>query len=186
MASCSAVSNCGSSPCSPPSGGRRVAPVPPQAANLTRLARDRRGNARSGRRNRRLDRTKEHGLARIACCRADHSTATVFHPMVGGTANAPHTEILTVPRDVTCREDQARASGPRRVPRHCAHAHRPRPTSVTVVGVDGPRRHSRSSRTSSTSPSIAWQRSKPFGGREPNDPAASVLPEPDVACKNVI
>jgi hypothetical protein len=39
LASCSARSNCGSSPCSPASG-LRVAAVPPRAANLTGLARD--------------------------------------------------------------------------------------------------------------------------------------------------
>jgi hypothetical protein len=42
-----------------PKPGLRVAPVPPKAADLTRLARGRRDNGRSGRRNRRFDRTKE-------------------------------------------------------------------------------------------------------------------------------
>jgi hypothetical protein len=51
-----------------PQQGLRVAPVPPKPADLTRLAHGRRGNGRSGRRNRRFGRTKEqpsppHGLA---------------------------------------------------------------------------------------------------------------------------
>jgi hypothetical protein len=72
-----------------------VAPVPPQAANLTGLVRDRRGNGRSGRRNRRCDRTKEHGSASASpSCPADYSPDTVMRPMVGETANASHTEIL--------------------------------------------------------------------------------------------
>ena len=103
-----------------PKGGLRVAPVPPQAANLTELTRGRQANARSGRRNRRLDRTKEHGLARIATCCADHSIATVFCPMVGETPYASHTEIRTVPsrachdgrtRQLPARPDRAGRRG---------------------------------------------------------------------------
>jgi hypothetical protein len=48
----------------PRSGGLCGAPVQPQAANLTGLARDAGGMTRSGRRNRRFDRTKEHRQAR--------------------------------------------------------------------------------------------------------------------------
>jgi hypothetical protein len=80
-----------------PKRGLRVAPVPPKAADLTRLARGCRDNGRSGRRNRRFDRTKEPGLVSIATCRPDYSTATVFCPMVGETACASHTEIRTLP-----------------------------------------------------------------------------------------
>jgi hypothetical protein len=47
-----------------PKRGLRVAPVPPKAADLTRPARGRRDNGRSGRRNRRFDRTKEQPRAR--------------------------------------------------------------------------------------------------------------------------
>ncbi len=59
VASCSAVSNCGSSPSSPPRRGCAWLRSRRCAANLTGLARDRRGYGRSERRNRRLDRTKE-------------------------------------------------------------------------------------------------------------------------------
>jgi hypothetical protein len=48
-----------------PKRGLCVAPVPPQAANLTGLVRDRRYDGRSGRRNRRCDRTKEQRSASI-------------------------------------------------------------------------------------------------------------------------
>lgn len=65
MASCLALSNRGVLAMLAPKWGLCVAPVPPQAADLTRLARGCRVGARSGRRNRRFDQTKErcYGLA---------------------------------------------------------------------------------------------------------------------------
>ena len=107
-----------------PKRGLRVAPVPPKAADLTRPARGRRDNGRSGRRNRRFDRTKEQPRARRGLavtiirrlqsitqwwatlhkrrtswpCRHDHPSLTVDHPMVGETAQASHTEIRTLPK----------------------------------------------------------------------------------------
>ena len=47
-----------------PKRGLRVAPVPPKTADLTRPTRGRQDNRRSGRRNRRFDRTKEQSHAR--------------------------------------------------------------------------------------------------------------------------
>jgi hypothetical protein len=82
-----------------PKRGLRVAPVPPQAAHLTGLARDCPENGRSGRRNRCFDRTKEHGLSRTWTCRVGKDPVTVAHPMVGETENASHTEILTLPQN---------------------------------------------------------------------------------------
>ena len=78
--------------------GLRVAPVPPKAADLTRLPRGRRDIGRSGRRNRRFGQTKEQpraprGLAATIVCRLQSS-----HPMVGETEHASHTEIRTLPR----------------------------------------------------------------------------------------
>ena len=58
----------------------------------------RQGDLRSGRRNRRLDRTKEQMRARIVTCRHGHPPITVAHPKVGETAKASHTEIRTLPR----------------------------------------------------------------------------------------
>ena len=79
-----------------PKGGLRVAPVPPKTADLTRPARGRRDNGRSGRRNRRFDRTKEQPRTSWPC-RHHHPSLTVYHPMVGETENASHTEIRTLP-----------------------------------------------------------------------------------------
>jgi hypothetical protein len=59
----------------------------------------RQGDIRSGRRNRRLDRTKEQMRAHIPPCRHDHPSLTVGHPMVGETEPASHTEIRTLPRE---------------------------------------------------------------------------------------
>ena len=56
-----------------------------------------RRNARSGRRNRCFDRTKEHGSASIRACRGGRSLDTVTCPIGGETENASHTEILTLP-----------------------------------------------------------------------------------------
>ena len=57
-----------------------------------------RRNARSGRRNRCFDRTKEHGSASIRACRGGRSLDTVTCPIGGETENASHTEILTLPK----------------------------------------------------------------------------------------
>ncbi len=76
----------------------RVAPVPPKTADLTRLARGRRNNGRSGRRNRRFDRTKEQPRA-SGPCRHDRPSIPVVHPIVGETDQASHTEIRTTPRE---------------------------------------------------------------------------------------
>ena len=79
-----------------PKRGLRVAPVPPKTADLTRLTRGRRDDGRSGRRNRRCDRTKER--TRLASpCRHHHPSITVVHPMVGETEQTSHTEIRTLP-----------------------------------------------------------------------------------------
>jgi len=56
-----------------------------------------RRNARSGRRNRCFDRTKEHGSASIRACRGGRSLDIVTCPIGGETENASHTEILTLP-----------------------------------------------------------------------------------------
>src|ERR1700722_2356031 len=75
-----AVTNRGSSPCSPPKRGLRVAPVPPKSADWTPPTRDRPDNGRSGRRNRRFDRTKEQpgskhpGLAATITCHLQSAT----------------------------------------------------------------------------------------------------------------
>jgi hypothetical protein len=79
-----------------PQRGLRVAPVPPKTADLTRPARGRRDNGRSGRRNRRFDRTKEQPRTSWPC-RHGYSSLTVRHPMVGETEHASHTEIRTLP-----------------------------------------------------------------------------------------
>jgi hypothetical protein len=83
MASCSAPSNCGSSPCSPPSGGCAWLRSRRCASNLTGHARDRLENARSGRRNRRLDRTKEHRSASITRLHAASSNGYHHLPNTG-------------------------------------------------------------------------------------------------------
>ncbi len=97
MASCSARSNCGSSPCSPPSGGCARLRSRRCAANLTGLARDCPGNGRSGRRNRRLDRTKEHPPARTTRLPTRSTSGYKHLPSAGKTMNASHTEIPTGP-----------------------------------------------------------------------------------------
>ena len=74
MARCSARSNCGSSPCSPPSRDCAWLRSRLKAANLTGLARGCPGNGRSGRRNRHLGQTKEHLSARINACRQGQPT----------------------------------------------------------------------------------------------------------------
>src|SRR6185312_15048177 len=79
-----------------PKRGLRVAPVPPKTADLTRPARGRRDNGRSGRRNRRFDRTKEQ-LRVSSPCRHEHPSPNVGRPMVGETDHASHTEIRTLP-----------------------------------------------------------------------------------------
>src|SRR6202790_3435596 len=79
-----------------PKRGLRVAPVPPKTADLTRPARGRRDNGRSGRRNTCFDRTKEQSRTSWPC-RHDRSSLTVRHPMVGETEHASHTEIRTLP-----------------------------------------------------------------------------------------
>ena len=65
--------------------GLRVAPVPPQAADLTQPERGRRNDAKSGRRNRRFNRTKERSRTSVWPCRLDHTSLTVGRPMVGET-----------------------------------------------------------------------------------------------------
>jgi hypothetical protein len=52
-----------------------------------------RRNARSGRRNRCFDRTKEHGSASIRACRGGRSLDTVTCPIGGETENASHGTI---------------------------------------------------------------------------------------------
>jgi hypothetical protein len=79
-----------------PKQGLRVAPVPPKSADLTRPPRGRLDNGRSGRRNRRFDRTKEQPRTSSPCGH-DHPSLTVVHPMVGQTEHASHTEIRTLP-----------------------------------------------------------------------------------------
>src|SRR5665213_1449656 len=79
-----------------PKRGLRVAPVPPKPADLTRPPRGHLDNGRSGRRNRRFDRTKEQPRASAPCCYG-HPPITVVHPMVGETDQASHTEIRTLP-----------------------------------------------------------------------------------------
>jgi hypothetical protein len=69
-----------------------------------------RRNVRSGRRNRCLDRTREHGSA----CRIGHALDTVTCPTGGETENASHTEILTIPwrRVDSAAHAQTEAKGP--------------------------------------------------------------------------
>src|SRR5258708_9433451 len=52
---------------------------------------------RGGRRNRRLERTKEQTGAHIPPCPHEHRSFTVGHPMVGETEHASHTEFRTLP-----------------------------------------------------------------------------------------
>ena len=75
----------------------RVAPVPPQAADLTRPARVAPGNARSGRRNSRCNRTKEQIRPSIQPCCHDHPSHTVVRPMGVRLNYASHTEIRILP-----------------------------------------------------------------------------------------
>ena len=75
----------------------RVAPVPPQAADLTRPARVAPGNAKSGRRNRRRNRTKEQIRPSIQPWRHDHPSHTVVRPMGVRLNYASHTEIRILP-----------------------------------------------------------------------------------------
>jgi len=97
VAACSARSNCGSSPCSPPSGGCAWLRSSRYAANLTGPARDCLQSGRSGRRNSRLDRTKEHLSDIIKRLQTEVSTEYSHAPSAAETINASHTEILTVP-----------------------------------------------------------------------------------------
>ena len=73
---------------------------PAEDGGFDTARRGRQGDIRSGRRNRRLDRTKEQMRARILPCRHDHPSLTVGHPMVGETEHASHTEIRTLPAQV--------------------------------------------------------------------------------------
>jgi hypothetical protein len=69
-------------------------------------------------------------------------------------------------RDVTCREDQARA--------HAGHAPQVLAAFATPHSRSSDGLAIRSLRISSTSPSTAWRQSRqsrPSEGREPNDPA---------------
>ena len=97
MASCSCLSNCGSSPCSPPSGGCAWLRSRRYATNLTRPARDCRRIGRSGRRNRRFVEPRNMDQHPKSTCRVDHEPDTVACPMVGETENASHTENPTLP-----------------------------------------------------------------------------------------
>jgi hypothetical protein len=67
------------------------------AANLTGLARDRPENARSGRRNSRLEQTNEHLSEGISACRPRCPPNTLTRPARAKPIDASHTEILTVP-----------------------------------------------------------------------------------------
>ena len=71
------------------------------AANLTGLARDRPENARSGRRNSRLDQTNEHLSEGIRACRPQCPPNTLARTARAKPINASHTEILTVPDGLT-------------------------------------------------------------------------------------
>src|SRR4051812_39307965 len=96
MAPCSAVTNRGSSPCPPPSGGGAWLRSRRKRRFDTACA-PRPDNARSGRRNRRFNRTKEQprtavGLA-VTITRPIHSFAQWWVRL----NCAPHTEIRTSP-----------------------------------------------------------------------------------------
>ena len=71
------------------------------AANLTGLARDCRGDGRSGRRNRRFDRTKKHPLVGITRLPARSTRSYKYTPRAGATMNVPHTEMLIGPFQVS-------------------------------------------------------------------------------------
>ena len=84
----------------------RVAPVPPQAADLTRPPRAARtmpgrdeGTGAS------IEPRNNHEQAFWPCCH-HHSSRTVGHPMVGETEQASHTEIRTLPYDVADPENR--------------------------------------------------------------------------------
>src|SRR5665213_181629 len=69
------------------------------AANLTGLARDCLKNARSGRGNRCLDRTKEHPTDNSKRLQTGMSTRYSYTSSADETINASHTEILTAPAE---------------------------------------------------------------------------------------
>ena len=103
MASCSALSNCGSSPCSP-QAGLRVAPVPPQTrrigqglrATAVKMAGRDEGTGVLSNQGTWLSKQNHP-------CRVVHEPDTVACPMVGETENASHTEKLTLP---LCARDE--------------------------------------------------------------------------------
>lgn len=66
-------------------------------------------------------------------------------------------------RDVTCREDHARA--------HAGHAPQCSQLAATLPSRSYDGSASRWSKASSTSPNTDWLPSRPSGGGEPNDPA---------------
>ena len=88
----------------PRGAARGSGPAAEEAANLTGLARDCPGNGRSGRRNRRLDRTKEHLSESIKRLQTGVSTRYSYTSSAGETINASHTEILTGPGEVPTRQ----------------------------------------------------------------------------------
>ena len=118
-----------------PKRGLRVAPVPPKTADLTRPAHGGRDNGRSGRRNRRFDRTKEQSRTSWPC-RYDLSSLTVRHPMVGETEHASHTEIRTLPcAGVFLQPAASRQRGPgvAATPRHNRAGDRQRPVCLPTA-----------------------------------------------------
>src|SRR5487761_2432916 len=80
-----------------PSGGCAWLRSRRYASNLTGLARDCPGHGRSGRRKRRLDRTKEHSPGRITRLPTPSTRGYKHLPSAGKMMNAPHTEMLTGP-----------------------------------------------------------------------------------------
>ena len=97
LASCSARSNRGSSPCSP-EGGLRVAAVPPHAANLTGLARDAGAMAGRDKGTGALIEPRNMDKQAIPPAPTDQAPDTVIRPWWVRTANASHPEILILPR----------------------------------------------------------------------------------------
>ena len=80
-----------------PRRGLRVAPVPPQAANVTTPARDADGMPGRDAGTGTLIEPRNMGQPSIPVCQVGHSLDTVTCPIGGETENASHTEILTVP-----------------------------------------------------------------------------------------
>lgn len=76
----------------------RVAPVPPQATDLTPPATAAVDEGRPGRRNRRSDRTNKDPLRRTSGFPTKSSPDNVKHWWKGKTINVTYTEILIVPR----------------------------------------------------------------------------------------